>query len=179
MALRARVQSCGVLVRLEPARHTAALHLTAPAVDASGGPLSFFYPSLYLRREGLHLDYGKKKKPTFNPIHLIVPTSSLPNGLNTLLTSSSLPVRAPASSTDVPEYTCTRTFSLLYSARPTSCEEETGSPMAMDVGSLVGRKRTSRDHEAGEVGVEVEVEVDMVRDRAEAIEEGRASVRSM
>ena len=53
--------------------------------------------------------------------------------------------------------------------------------MAMDVGSLDGRKRTSRDHEAGEVGVgvEVEVEVDMVRDRAEAIEEGRASVRSM
>jgi hypothetical protein len=64
---------------------------------------------------------GKESGLTFNPIHLIVPTSSSANGLNNLPTCATSPVFSPGWRTDEPEKTETLIGSELNEARPTSC----------------------------------------------------------
>lgn len=78
---------------------------------------------------------------TFNPIHLIVPTSSSAKGLNSLSNSTVSPVFSPGVKTDLPEKTETLIGSELYAATPTSWDGSEGSPMT-GVFPDFGMKRT-------------------------------------
>ena len=79
---------------------------------------------------------------TFNPIHLILPTSSFVNGLRSLPMVSFLPVGSPALSTDLPLKTFTSTSLPSCVATPTSIDESTGSPMRTEDDEDFGWKRT-------------------------------------
>lgn len=73
-------------------------------------------------------------KLTFNPIHLIVPTSRSLNGLKILSTCTFSPVLCPGFKIEVPVNVSTWIGSALYEASPTSCDRSQGSPITM-VGS--------------------------------------------
>jgi len=85
---------------------------------------------------------SNKQRLTFNPIHLILPTSSLVKGLNNLPIVSFFPVASPGLKTDLPLYTLTSTSLPSLVATPTSTSESTGSPRRMVVEEDFGLKRT-------------------------------------
>jgi hypothetical protein len=72
---------------------------------------------------------GIRMRPTFNPIHLIVPTSRSLNGLKILSTCTFSPVLSPGFKTEVPVNVSTWIASALYEASPTSCDGSHGSPI--------------------------------------------------
>lgn len=78
---------------------------------------------------------------TFNPIHLIVPTSDSARGDKSFPISLMVPVDVPGSKTDDPLYTSTFTSFPAMIAAPTSSSESTGWPMSISSEDL-GTNRT-------------------------------------
>lgn len=80
---------------------------------------------------------------TFNPIHLIVPTSAADRGDRILEMTSTLSVNDPGSKAEVPLNSLTCTSSPVRTALPTSTSGSTGWPMSTALSFDFGTNRTS------------------------------------